>query len=67
MALSGVAYLGQGFVAGAEGFSSNGTVPGLAAFVFDLVWMIWLVVLAWQKSGLVQRQATTSVAFEGIQ
>jgi hypothetical protein len=57
MALSGVAYLAQGFVVGAEGFSSNGTVPGLAAFVFDLAWMIWLVIVAWQKSSLVQRQA----------
>jgi hypothetical protein len=29
--------------------SSNGTLPGLAAFVFDLAWMLWLVVVAWQR------------------
>jgi hypothetical protein len=57
MALSGLAYIAQGIVVGAEGFSSNNTVPGLAAFVLDLAWMIWLVVVAWQKPGLVQRRA----------
>ncbi len=57
MALSGVAYLAQGFVVGAEGFSSNGTVPGLAAFVFDLAWMIWLVIVAWQKPNLARAKA----------
>ena len=49
MVLSGLAYIGQGIVVGAEGFSSNGTVPGLLGFVFDLAWMIWLVVMAWQR------------------
>lgn len=48
MAVSGVAYIAQGLVVGAEGFSSNNTVPGLAAYVFDLAWMIWLVVVAWR-------------------
>src|SRR5206468_12910259 len=49
MALSGFAYIAQGVVVGAEGFSSNLTIPGLLAFVFDFAWMIWLVIVAWQK------------------
>jgi len=57
-ALASVAYIAQGVVVGAEGFSSNGTIPGLAAFVFDLAWMIWLVVVAWQKPQPVRPLAT---------
>ena len=58
MVLSGLAYIGQGIVVGAEGFSSNGTVPGLLGFVFDLAWMIWLVVIAWQRPQAVRPLAT---------
>jgi Domain of unknown function (DUF4386) len=54
MALSGIAYIAQGTVVGAEGFSSNGTIPGLAASVLDLAWMIWLVVVAWQKPSVLR-------------
>jgi hypothetical protein len=62
MALSGFAYIAQGVVVGAEGFSSNGTIPELAAFVFDLAWMIWLVVVAWQKPKRVRPLATAPVS-----
>ncbi len=58
MILSGLAYIAQGVVVGAEGFSSNGTVPGLLGFVFDLTWMIWLVIVAWQKPSVVRPLAT---------
>jgi hypothetical protein len=50
MALAGLTYIAQGIVVGAEGFSSNGTIPGLLAFVLDLAWMAALVAVAWQKS-----------------
>jgi hypothetical protein len=33
MALAGLSYIVQGLVAGTEGFSSHGTVPGLLSFV----------------------------------
>jgi hypothetical protein len=49
MAVSGLAYIAQGLVIGAEGFSSNGAVTGLLGFVFDLAWMIRLVLMAWQR------------------
>jgi hypothetical protein len=62
MALSGIAYVAQGMVVGAEGFSSNNTIPGLAALVLDLAWMIWLVVVAWQKPNVVRPVATARVA-----
>jgi hypothetical protein len=57
MAVSGLAYIAQGLVIGAEGFSSNGAVPGLLGFVFDLAWMIWLVLMAWQRPQAVRRLA----------
>ena len=62
MVLSGFAYIAQGVVVGAEGFSSNGTIPGLLAFVFDLSWMIWLFIVAWQKPHRVRPLATAPVA-----
>lgn len=49
MALAGLTYIAQGIIVGAEGFSSNGTIPGLLAFVLDIAWMAALVVVAWQK------------------
>jgi hypothetical protein len=49
MAVAGITYIVQGVVVGAEGFSSNGTIPGLLAFVLDIAWMAALVVVAWQK------------------
>src|SRR3954470_21919017 len=48
MGLSGVAYLVQGWVVGSEGFSRTETVAIVLAFVLDLAWMIWLVVVAWR-------------------
>ena len=62
MALAGIAYIMQGVVVGAEGFSSNGTLPGLLAFVFDLAWMIWLVVVAWQRPSAVRPLAPAPAA-----
>jgi hypothetical protein len=50
MGLSGIAYLLQGWIVGAEGFSDNGTIPGLLAFVFDFVWIVWLAIVAWRMN-----------------
>jgi hypothetical protein len=62
MALSGFAYIVQGIVVGAEGFSSNLAIPGLLALVLDLAWMIWLVIIAWQKPHTVRPLATAPVS-----
>jgi hypothetical protein len=43
---SGLAYLAQGWVVGADGFSGSHTILILMAWVLSLVWMIWLVVIA---------------------
>jgi hypothetical protein len=53
MGLSGLAYLVQGWVVGAEGFSQTHTILILVAWVLSVAWMIWLVVVAWrmQESG----------------
>jgi hypothetical protein len=48
MALSGLAYIAQGFVLGSEGFSATNTAPQLLAYVLVLVWSIWLLIVAWQ-------------------
>ena len=46
MGLSGIAYLVQGWVVGAEGFSGTDTILILLAWALSLAWMIWLVVVA---------------------
>ena len=49
MGLSGAAYLVQGWVVGAEGFSSTDTTLILVAWALSLAWMVWLVVVAWRR------------------
>lgn len=44
MCLSGVAYLAQGGVVGAQGFSSADTTLILVAWALSLTWMIWLAI-----------------------
>jgi hypothetical protein len=48
MGLSGLTYLVQGWVVGSQGFSRTETIAIVLAFVLDLAWMIWLVVVAWR-------------------
>jgi hypothetical protein len=50
--LSGLAYLAQGWIAGAEGFSRAQSVAIVLGWGLSLIWMIWLVVAAW----LIQRE-----------
>ncbi|MDN4643099.1 DUF4386 family protein [Arthrobacter sp. PsM3] len=47
MALSGLAYLAQGWIIGAQGFSPANTIPTLSGIVLILVWSVWLLVSAW--------------------
>ena len=47
MALSGLAYVAQGWIVGAEGFSPANTIPTLAGIVLIPVWSVWLLVSAW--------------------
>src|SRR6478736_3650763 len=47
MALSGLAYLAQGWIVGAEGFSPANSIPTLAGIVLVLAWSVWLLVRAW--------------------
>lgn len=44
MALSGIAYLAQGWVLGSEGFSPTNALPTLAGIVAVLVWTLWLAI-----------------------
>jgi hypothetical protein len=51
MAVAGLTYIVQGVVVGAEGFSSNGTIPGLLAFVLDIAWMVTMVLSPGKSHG----------------
>ena len=51
MVLSGLTFLAQGWVVGSEGFSLMMSNAIVLAEVLDVVWMIWLVVVAWRMQG----------------
>jgi Domain of unknown function (DUF4386) len=48
MGLSGLTYLVQGWMVGAEGFSGTHAILIVVAWVLSVAWMIWLVVVAWR-------------------
>ena len=48
MGLTGLTYLAQGWVVGSEGFSQTESIAIVLAWVLSLVWMIWLVIVAWR-------------------
>ncbi len=48
MGLTGLAYLAQGWVVGAEGFSPTMAIAIVLAWVLSLAWMIWLAGVAWR-------------------
>ncbi|MFE5838413.1 DUF4386 family protein [Arthrobacter sp. NPDC056493] len=50
MGLSGAAYLAQGWIIGAEGFSGSNTVPTLAGIALVLVWTLWLLASSLRRS-----------------
>jgi hypothetical protein len=52
MGLSGLVYLAQGWVAGTNGFTRTHDVLIVLAWILNLVWMIWLVVVAWRARRL---------------
>ena len=52
MGLSGLAYLVQGWTAGSEGFSQTHQTAIVLTEVLNVVWMLWLVVVAWQMQDL---------------
>lgn len=48
MGIAGLAYLSQGWVVGAEGFSSIETITIVTAFALNLIWVTWLAAVAWR-------------------
>jgi hypothetical protein len=48
MALSGLAYLVQGWILGSEGFSANNSIPTLGGYVLVLAWTVWILIFAWR-------------------
>jgi hypothetical protein len=51
MGLSGLAYLAQGWVIGAEGFSPATTLPTLTGIVLMVAWTVWFLISAWRSKG----------------
>jgi hypothetical protein len=51
MGLSGLTYLAQGWLAGAEGFSETHTLAIVLAEILNVVWMTWLLGVAWRMRG----------------
>ena len=49
MALTGLAYLVQGFVVGSVGFDPRNDIPTLAGYASWLIWSIWFLVASWRK------------------
>ncbi len=48
MILTGLAYIVQGLVIGADGFSAANSIPTLTGYATWLIWSIWLLVVAWR-------------------
>jgi hypothetical protein len=57
--LSGVAYLVQGWIVGEAGFAPFGSLPMLLALVVDLVWIVWLTIIAWRTKATLVLTRTT--------
>ena len=49
MGLSGLAYLGQGWVIGNEGFTSTDVALAIAGFLLLAAWSIGLLIVAWRR------------------
>jgi hypothetical protein len=48
MVLAGLTYWVQGWVGGSEGFSGTEGNTIVLAEVLNVVWMVWLLVVAWR-------------------
>src|ERR687887_74573 len=59
MGLSGLTYLAQGWVVGAQGFSATNETLIVVAEALSLAWMIWLALVAWRTT---ETQASRTAA-----
>jgi hypothetical protein len=48
VALTGIAYLAQGWIAGSQGFNTSRSVLIVAAWVLGVIWMAWLTLTTWR-------------------
>ena len=54
MAISGLAYVAQGWILGMEGFSETNGIPTLLGIVSVIGWSLWLLILAWRTKASTQ-------------
>jgi|SRR5438309_333084 len=64
--LVGLAHLGQAWVVGSEGFSSANSIPNLAGLVLQLVWIVWVTVVAVRIRESAEAPAEPSVRVPSI-
>ena len=48
MVVSGITYLWQGWIVGSQGFTETMSIAIVASWVVGVMWMIWLVAVAWR-------------------
>ncbi|SFC94304.1 hypothetical protein SAMN04487968_11548 [Nocardioides terrae] len=48
VALTGVVYVAEGWVAGSQGFNGTHSTLIIASWLLSLVWMVWLTVTTWR-------------------
>ncbi len=61
MAVTGIAYIVQGWVIGSEGFSPNNTAPTLLAYIVWFIWGGWLFIAAWRMKAASDTTSTIAV------
>lgn len=67
MAISGLAYLAQGWVLGVEGFSQSNAIPTLTGIISIVAWSVWLLIFAIRMKESQQPQGYPNSLVEAVQ
>lgn len=65
MGLSGIAYWGQGWVVGIEGFSQTMSIAIVAGWILGVAWITPLAVVAWRMPDSTRGDDVAAVPFSG--
>jgi hypothetical protein len=67
MAISGLAYVAQGWVLGVEGFSQTNAIPTITGIVSIVAWSVWLLIFTWQMKESQQPEAYRNSPVQQVQ